>query len=40
MRQLSDEVASLKADKEKERMQWERKIAQSETEIATLKVNV
>ena len=38
--QLTEEVAHLKAIQEEERVKWERRIAQSEAENATLKVNV
>ena len=37
---LTEEVARLKAIQEEERVKWERRIAQSEAENVTLKVNV
>lgn len=38
--QLTEKVERLKAIQEEERVKWEMRIAQSETENATLKVNV
>ena len=39
MIQLTEEVERLKAIREEERVKWEMRIAQSEAENATLKVN-
>lgn len=40
MRQLSEEVACLKANREEERLEWKKKTAKSEEEIATRKVSM